>query len=465
MSERNLATSNRARCAAFAGLLLPLFALTADTITGLCAGWRPAGSIEHAAMCLLGGYGLAMTGLFFWKPARRWLFSHGADWVLLAAALCLGWGLLEWGAGILEARMRFKPDFHTRGPNLRRTFIPDPDYLPGMLEKAHFTTGPEGLRAPYPPEARHTCRILCVGGSTTECVYLDDTASWPGRLMHELNTALGEESIWVGNAGISGFDTHEHLLFMERSPLLENIACVIIQPGINDLWRYLAKEENQIKYDRFAVNSASPPMPGANPAKTPWRPLWVRSRVIQFYHTFQHLREQKKNEPPPRAETVEGIGGQEYRIRREKREQARIVDELPDLSPGLRSYGERIRTIIQLGRKRNVRVAFTSQPVLWQADLPPEAERRCWLGWLENGDYLSIAALRNAMDAYNETLKTVCAETDTPCIDLSEMNGKLAYFYDDCHFTPEGAAEVARRIANQIGPWVCAPPARKAREK
>jgi lysophospholipase L1-like esterase len=355
---------------------------------------------------------------------------------LLTIACAVGWVLLESGAlGLLYHResQQSRQYFHTRGPNVQRVITPVPGMMPGITGAARFTTDARGIRAPYPPEEHHVGRVLCIGGSTTECVYLDDTSTWPALFMTGWNETDEKVTTWVGNVGISGFDTRDHLRFLRETSLLEGIDVVILQPGINDFWRYLAGEEGHTKFDRFETQHSQGSL-----KKVHRTPLWTRSRVIQLYHDLR--RQGTASEPG----LQEGVGGEEYRIRRDKRAKARIQEALPDLERGLREYAARIRAIIAVCREKDLQVCFTTQPVLWQENLPAAVASRCWFGWLENGDYLSIAALRQGMDQYNEVLKKTCRAEEVRCFDLADMNGKPDFFYDDCHFTEAGAREVAK---------------------
>lgn len=427
-------------------LLAAPAALALDSLLGLISGWRPFGAIEGLGLIVIVTALLDAVAFLAVPKLRALVLTHAWELVLLAVSVVVCWGVLEVGADRIETSLRRDAFFHTRGPGLHRTFVPAPGFIAGGGSPARFTTDARGIRAPYPPESRHTFRILCVGGSTTESVYIDDAKTWPALLMDALNQQRGGDTVWVGNVGISGFDTRDHIRFLESSPLLDGIDCVVVQAGINDLWRYLANEEKHIRYDRFLPGVApAPPQERIPSAPVVYRPLWTRSRVIQLYHTVRQNRAARREKPKP--ETIEGIGGEEYRLRREKRAAAKIIDVLSDLTRGLKEYEERIRAIIRLCRKRGIQVVFTTQPVLWRGDLPPELAERCWFGWLENGDYLSIAALRNAIDRYNGALRETCAEERAPCVDLTEMNGNPEYFYDDCHFTITGSQEVARRVA------------------
>ena len=46
-------------------------------------------------------------------------------------------------------------------------------------------------------------RILTLGGSSTECLVLDQTEAWPQLLQDRLNET-NKYQVWVGNAGQSG---------------------------------------------------------------------------------------------------------------------------------------------------------------------------------------------------------------------------------------------------------------------
>ncbi len=416
-------------------IILPALLVCADTVAGWALGWRPRGMVEYAVLGLLLGLLGLLAAARFLPALYGWFFQWRKELWLLLAALAVSWSLLEFGADRLDRMLRPMKNFHTRGPAINWVFTPVPEYLPGIEGTSHYTTDMQGIRQPAPPgDAKY--RMLCVGGSSTECVYLDDSETWPARLIQvfmERNNA----PLWAGNAGISGYDTRDHLRFLESSRLLKGMDGVILQIGINDLWRYLANEEVTTRYDRFSESgSMDAPVPRHREVAEPWRPVWARSRVIQLAHTLRL--------PRPKPEMVEGAGGVEYKIRREKRAAAPITDQVPDLTRGLAEYRQRIQRIVEVCRRRGLRVIFTTQPVLWREGLPPRLAERCWFGWLESGDYLSITALRTCMDRYNETTLSVCREMKTPCADLSGMNGREEFFYDDCHFTERGAEEVAR---------------------
>jgi hypothetical protein len=124
-------------------------------------------------------------------------------------------------------------------PNARFEFHPSPAVLPGLSPATVFTTNEIGLRGDeYQADTRYN--ILAIGGSTTECVYLDDREAWTGLLQAKLNQdSPYQERVWVGNAGKSGQRLLEHLqIFQAVVPRLKTDA-VIVLLGVNDFAEYL----------------------------------------------------------------------------------------------------------------------------------------------------------------------------------------------------------------------------------
>ena len=422
-------------------LVVLLIIMGLETGIALLLGWRPEGIIAHTGFILFITLAL-LTIASFKFPRLQQAWGRGdRERTLLIISGIIAILLLDFGAGVLLQRHTTHAFFHTRGANIKKVFHPDPDYLPTMHDPIHFTTNARGIRAPRAPKPGEE-QWLTIGGSTTECMYLDDTKTWQARLM----TRQQNPGVWIGNVGISGFDTHEHIQFMDSSPLLDTVDGVILQIGINDYWRFIAGEEEKIKYKRFQEASTPEVVPIQSDVvqKNGYVPYWTSPNMLQLYRVLRRERNQASQAPP--KETHEGIGGEEYHIRRQKRVAATHTPNLPDLTTGLQCYSVRIESLIAHAKRRNLKIIFTTQPVLWKKDLDPSLEERCWFGWLNDDRYLSIEALRQGMDAYNQCLLSLCQQHKIPCVNLDSLNGTDAYFYDDCHFTEEGAQAVAQAI-------------------
>ena len=66
-----------------------------------------------------------------------------------------------------------------------------------------------------------------------------------------------EKPVWVGNIGRSGFCTTEHLKFIQDSPLIGEIDCVVLLVGYNDLIRLLHGELTRQLWDDIARKPAT----------------------------------------------------------------------------------------------------------------------------------------------------------------------------------------------------------------
>jgi lysophospholipase L1-like esterase len=314
--------------------------------------------------------------------------------------------------------------FHRKPPGHHYVFHPDPSIFPGASGEAHYRTNAEGLRAPERPSREEAERIVCIGGSTTICTYLDDSEVWSHVLMERLNANLPEPRYWVGNAGKNGYSTVHHLRLLEDSEFLQAMDTAIFLVGVNDFMLALAERKVRLR-------DGLPP-------------LWRRAALLELTAgAIASIQARRRNE-------VEDDGGLSYIARREARQEAPRVTTLPDLEPALRRHEERIRSMIQRVREAGVRPIFLTQPVLWSASPSDRAERLMWLGYVKDQGYLSVPLLRKGMDLFNARLVEICAELGVEVVDLSSMNGVEAYFYDDCHFTEAGAREVARLIHRRL---------------
>jgi lysophospholipase L1-like esterase len=203
--------------------------------------------------------------------------------------------------------------------------------------------------------------------------------------------------------------------------LLDEIDCAVFLIGINDLSKALSGDENRIR------------------AGLP--PRWRRSRWMESIAWLVRAHEARG------TLEVEDEAGDVYSARRQRRQQAKLDSERPDLAVALAEFGGRVRRIVQIRTERGVRPVFLSQPVLWRDGLTADQEALLWFGRLENGSYLTTQALRESMDLYNGQLRRICAELDVEFVDLSSMSGIGEYFYDDCHFSEAGARRVAELVA------------------
>ncbi len=414
--------------AIFALAFLPAV-LCADIGIAMARGWTLESKVDTLVLVfsLTALAMLAVAALI--TPVRRRLALMWRQCVLLGGVVAVSWFLIEAALATLLPNAAEAP-FHRRWPNVSLLFHPNEDVMPGVSGPSHYATNSLGIRGRELPENRALTRLLCLGGSTSECAYLDEAEAWPGLLMRRINQTAADAGrrVWVGSAGISGFGSKHHLRFARESELMDQIDCLVLLVGVNDFCKFVETERLTAEIEREEALAL---------AKTPfWTCSQVRNLARRAANVFL----------PTMTRHYEDPDGANYQLRRQERRAAVKTDEPLDLKEVLAEYALRIEQIAKTCRERNVRLIVVSQPVLWSGELDAESEALLWLGWTARDSFLSTAALRQGMDQFNATLASTCKRLDIEMVDLSHMNGRKEYFYDDCHFTELGAAEVARSL-------------------
>lgn len=394
-------------------LALPALLGLADTAIAWSRGWRTNSRLDQTVIAAMLAWLLLVAVPLLTARGRSWYARHVAHVTLLAVSLAVAW---------LAAELLLKPilaavePFHARRPGLKFVYRPEPGMMRGVGPEARVELNAWGIRGHDPPPRDDAYRVLCLGGSTTACTYLDDTKTWPARLEADLKAA-GQRA-WVGNAGLPNYRSEEHLQFVETSPLVDHIDCLVVQTGINDFMACLS---------------------GPRPAP----PVWTQSRVSKLAHLLAYQWSTSGTVVEDSAATV-------YGRRRAIRQAGKIDDSQPQLDACLTNFTREIERIIDQCQRRKLRVVFTTQPVLWRGDLDAENQALLWFGKLPDDRFLSVAQLRHGMDRYNEVLRRVCRERNVELVDLAPLDGDAAAFYDDCHFTEQGAEQVGRRVADWL---------------
>ena len=173
----------RALSTKLALIALPPSCVLLDTGLAGLRGWRSASRLDAGFVLLCAIPLLVLLGAVATRRGRRWLDKQGGKLCLVVYSLLFGWALGEIAVGFAAKAVPTVP-FHLHHPNLQRRFRPSPGVMPGIRGESTFTTNSLGVRGPE--REAGSINILCVGGSTTICTYLDDTETWPHHLLHEL---------------------------------------------------------------------------------------------------------------------------------------------------------------------------------------------------------------------------------------------------------------------------------------
>jgi lysophospholipase L1-like esterase len=381
---------------------------------------------------------------------RETIYAIALIIIGLVIAVVLG----EFGLRTYYSIKNQNDKYYVWPPNLRKVSNPTPGTMPGVNGIAHFNVNSEGIRGDEISSGKQY-RILTIGGSTTECLFLDQEKSWPYALQNKLNTPHLSK-VWVGNVGKSGLSTREHYMHMKYLlPQYPRIDTVIILAGCNDLIRRLIEDK---KYDPFFLDHYEywkhRLIKGAF-SETPYYKGKYRFRSGYYDElAIGSLIKQSMDMYSKRKMIQDEAGNMFVNFRNLRKGATKIVEDLPDLTSGLEEYKRNINAIIDIAQSRSVRIIFMTQPSLWKKEMTEQEKNLLWYGWIESfksKTYYSETALLRGMQAYNDTLLQVCRARGVECIDLAKILPKNStIFYDDVHFTDKGSLMTAEATFNYL---------------
>lgn len=344
----------------------------------------------------------------------------------------------------LRARVP-ESEFRVWTPGLQAVLEPRAEILAGVSGPARFRVSTLGFRGDERP-ADVELSLLALGGSATECLYLDQDEAWPARLQTELGQRLAR-CVWIANAGKSGRTTRAHALqarhLLAQEPHFER---VLLLTGVNDMCAWLgtgAKPDGHPPTDLLRAFDVLPR--GSTPG--PWwkrMALWELGRGIQ-----SRLRG---------APLAQDPAGAIYELWRAHRKGARRwLDQLPDAAPALAGFRAALLDLFASCTRNGTELVLITQPALWSAELAPELEARLWLGGVGDFqhqpgcDYYTSAALARALALFNAELESFARAHGLELLDLARaIASDPRCFYDDVHFNEEGARRVASFLAEGL---------------
>ena len=370
--------------------------------------------------------------------------------------------------------------YYVLPPNIVRSFNPSPTVVPGVHGPNRFTTNSDGLRGRDFGERAQEYRILAIGGSTTECLLLDDLEAWPHLLERQLARTADGRRIWSGGAGRAGMTARDHAVQIKYLLRQHVVDAVLLLVGINDMGIALAGLDGDMRgrpvADPEAERRQIPRAFAMAPGRLHEPSEFLAASDAPWYKrtaSYQLLKRTRMRVSGllGRRGFVQNESGTVFETLRSYRRMApRILSdsELPDLAPSLAEYRRNLVLIVERARAAQVRVILMTQPTLWRHDATPAEHALLWWGGVGNfmggpgQPYYSIPAMMKALDMFNATLRNVCTTSGVECIDLAARVPKdPSIFYDDDHFTERGAAVVADVIVEYLrarSPFATLPP-------
>ena len=269
--------------------------------------------------------------------------------------------------------------------------------------------------------------IVAVGGSTTECHFLSDGKTWPFLL----GKYLEQDTInaWVNNAGLDGHSTFGHQILLNDHIKKLKPKIVIFLTGVNDI-----ENEGPSFFDKLNTRNAYPDL---------LHYLYNNSEVINVVVNISRGARAKKMNNTTQQSKPPGIFGDLIMSHEQ------IGERLTRQGKFLKGYGDRLAALIDTCKQNNILPVFLTQPSLYGNGTDSVTGVNLATAKVEEG--MNGELLSDILRLYNDRIKDVCRGRSAPVIDLAAMMPKNSlYYYDQTHYTNEGADMVAKIVEQKM---------------
>jgi hypothetical protein len=374
-------------------------------------------------------------------------------WMTRALAGALGVAACAVGAEV-TARLALRKSgaYYRYRPYVRRRLDTDRSALPALDLSSYVEINCDGERGGPPPrKGERAYRALVVGGSAAECFCLDQHQTWGAVVERILSRPehlreLGVDRVHVGNIARAILPSHELYQLLSRIlPRYERLDTILIMVGASDVVSWLEEkmpsklQEGAVPAQRIFEQHPEGPF-GISPRRTA---LW-QIATTQYRRIFRPL-------------TITPNSGEWlHRVRAMRAHASRLIDEPADPTPMLDHFEKWLTAIVELCAGKAKRVVIVRQPWLGDTGLP-ELEKNFWnfgLGRPYKEDvqvYCTVHLAARLMELTDARAARVAADLGVEQIDLSPLLERSdRTYYDFLHFTPEGAANVGRVVAERL---------------
>jgi hypothetical protein len=328
-------------------------------------------------------------------------------------------------------------------PLYRDVLVPDANAMrmsDSLAQKEYvLRVDRQGFIMPSKIHDRPDLTIAFLGGSTTECTYVDEDKRFPylaGRLI-EQQTGLKVNSY---NAGRSGNNTLHCLNILLNKVVNLKPDVVVLMENINDL--------AILMYEKTYWNT--------NPSRSPIQERLPNFKTVgqdlrqTFYSvrdlTFPNLSRELKRLSPFRGKVkgdeFQGVRGQKITI---------------DLDALIREFSLNLQTFINICRARGITPVLMTQPSRLTDNPDPLIKKM--MHQLEISQGITYGEFKGAFDRLNRTIRDVGAKNQVRVIDLAgEIPPVKENICDVAHFNDRGSRLVAARLAAGLAPVIASLP-------
>jgi lysophospholipase L1-like esterase len=328
-------------------------------------------------------------------------------------------------------------------PLYRNVLEPDADYVRkcDSLEAKKFVlqVDRQGFIMPSKVHDHPDLTIAFLGGSTTECTYVDEDNRFPylvGRLL-ERQTHLKVNSY---NAGRSGNNTLHCLNILLNKVVNLKPDIVVLMENINDV--------AILMYEKTYWNT--------NPSRSP-----IQERLPTFKTVGQDLRQTfylvRDLSFPNLSRELKKIFSFERKSKGDEFKTVRGKKIIIDQDLLVREFSLNLKTFINICRARSIIPVLMTQPSRFTDQPDPPIKKIMYQ--LEISQGITYGEFKSAFDRLNRTIREVGANNQVLVIDLAgEIPPVRDNICDVTHFNDRGSRLVAARITARLTPVISSLP-------
>jgi hypothetical protein len=291
-----------------------------------------------------------------------------------------------------------------------------------------------GFRGPEPPPAgdwKNKLTLITIGGSTTECHFLNDDSTWPFLLGRKLADSLA--GVWLNNAGLDGHSSFGHLVLLNDYVKKLRPSVVLFLTGINEV-----ETTGPSFHDKLNTRGAFPDLKHY---------IFENSEVLNLLLNLERgWRAQRLNNT---TNSMLGLNSIQERVLSAGAVERRLAAQVPFLA----AYHERLESLADTCLRYHILPVFMTQPCQFGFGRDSLTGANLELFPIKEDDLLNGGLLWTMLEEYNDVTRRLCQDKQLPLIDLAHLMPKNSlYFYDMAHFTNQGAGMVASLVSLGLEP-------------
>ncbi len=287
----------------------------------------------------------------------------------------------------------------------------------------------DGFIKPSRKYAHPDLSVVFLGGSTTECMFVDEENRFPYVAGILLEQATGKK-INSYNGGMSGLNSLQCLDILLNKVIPLNPRVVVFMENINDLSTLLYEGTY------WSQNTTRAPIETLKKTKLVGK-LLKEILIPNLNYAYRNLRSM-----------VEAAHGDEFAKARGKKlqvDQARLTGE----------FAMNLQSFVDLCKVRGLAPVLMTQAN--RITDHPDPVVAAYINRFGRDTGLNYRDFKKIYDAFNETIRQIGRQNQVLVIDLArEVPPDKSYLYDMVHFNDKGsryaAGIIADRLKTVIGP-------------